>query len=226
MGRDEHSAAIEHIRQWAEDRRFVPSLRYTDKVLDQIEIHHDDDLWTYVACDDADPCADCGALPAHLDCIVIAVDGACHNNGTPYASAAVGVFVGKNSPHNISTSLMLKDTKATSQIAELNAGILGLQQALQIQRQGFGEETLHQVVIKADSEYLVKGMTEWASRWKKNGYRTSTGKPVANLALFDRLNKLVEELNDHKVEVIFWHVTRDKNQEADRLASRALHTIK
>lgn len=30
------------------------------------------------------------------------------------------------------------------------------------------EQGLHQVVMKADSEYIVKGVTEWMPKWEKN----------------------------------------------------------
>lgn len=78
---------------------------------------------------------------------------------------------------------------------------------------------LSQVVIKTDSGYLAKAMTEWVFKWKKNGYRAAKGSPVTNRALFEWLDNSVRSLNDMGVQVLFWHVTRDRNREADRLAN-------
>lgn len=50
-------------------------------------------------------------------------------------------------------------------MVELRAIIHGLQQALLIQNNRINGGDLYQVVIKADSEYLVKGMTEWVFKW-------------------------------------------------------------
>jgi ribonuclease HI len=102
------------------------------------------------------------------------------------------------------------------------AGIRALEQALVIQSNQINGYDLHMVVIKADSEYLVKGMTEWVFKWEKNGYRTSRGTPVANATFFKKLDNLVNELNKLNVEVRFWHVPREYNKQADMLANMAL----
>jgi ribonuclease HI len=110
----------------------------------------------------------------------------------------------------------------TNQIAELNAGITALEQAIDIlQTKALGEDPLHTVVIKADSEYLVKGMTEWVFKWEVNGYKNARRDSVKNSELFKELHKLVKVLNTSDVEVLFWHVPREMNKEADRLANQA-----
>lgn len=43
-----------------------------------------------------------------------------------------------------------------------------------------------------------------------------------NGTLFKTLDDLVLQLNDCGVEVLFWHVLRAGNREADMLANRAL----
>jgi ribonuclease HI len=226
MGINKHSSTADFCdsskaQGWVKDRRFKPYERYSQNVdLDDVEVS-EDEYWSFVACDRAGPCEDCGCLSAHIDCIVIAVDGACWNNGTAGARAAAGVFVGDESEYN--DSFVLKVTNPTNQVAELRAGIRGLEQALVIQSNGINGSDLQQVVIKADSEYLVKGMTEWVFKWKKNGYRTSRGTPVTNAPLFKRLEELVIKLNGLNVEVLFWQVPRDRNKQADTWANMALH---
>jgi ribonuclease HI len=187
-----------------------------------VEIPDPDKLWTYVACDEGDctPCEHGVCRAPHEDCIVIAVDGACKNNGTPLAQAAIGVFVGVDSKYN--ESRLLTEPTVTNQIAELEAGILGLEQAIQIQKNRFYDRQIEQVVIKADSKYLVEGMTDWIFKWEKNGYQTAKRSPVVNRALFEKLQKLVEDLNGIGVKVLFWHVPRKFNKKADEWANRLL----
>jgi ribonuclease HI len=136
-----------------------------------------------VACEDDDPCSSCDRFIPHLDSIFIAVDGACSGNGQANAKAAIGVFFGQMSKYN--QSVLLSEPHVTNQIAELRAGILALKQAEEIVRtKALGDGPLHTVVIKADSEYLIKGMTEWVFKWETSGYRSANRKPVKNAKLF------------------------------------------
>ena len=86
-------------------------------------------------------------------------------------------------------------------------------------------EDLTRVVIKADSEYLVKGMTTRVFKWKENGFLTSRNTPVVNADLFKAIDQEIETLNKNGVGVQFWHVPRDQNTMADYLASCKLDNI-
>lgn len=85
--------------------------------------------------------------------------------------------------------------------------------------------SLRRVVIKSDSDYLVKGMTDWIYRWKRNSFVNQKGAAVVNADLFQDLDQSVEELNDLGVEVQFWHVPRARNVVADHLAKSALNGL-
>ncbi|KAL3599774.1 hypothetical protein FPOAC2_04002 [Fusarium poae] len=191
-------------REWVQNRKFEPSSRYRDSIdLDLIQVTNDDEDWTYVACENALPCNDCDCIAPHVDSIFIAVNGACRGNGHANAKAAVGVFFGRRSTYN--QSVLLDQSHVTNQIAELKAGILALEQAKEI----------------ADSDYLVKGMTEWVFKWETNGYKTAKRKLVENAKLFQELRALVGDLNTSNAEVLFWRVPREMNKEADELANQA-----
>ena len=135
------------------------------------------------------------------------------------ARAAAGIFFGEDSAYN--KNVLLTEGLATNQVAELRSGILALYQVLEVREMELWKESLRQVVIKADSECLVKGMTEWVFKWEKNSYRTSKNAEVINASLFKELHRLVERLNLLGVEVLFWHVPRNQNWEADSLANQA-----
>ncbi|PCD20109.1 hypothetical protein AU210_016765, partial [Fusarium oxysporum f. sp. radicis-cucumerinum] len=141
---------------------------YGDDVeLDLVQVPSLDEDWVYLACENDHPAAAAIVYATH-DCIFIAVDGACRGNGTPDAKAAIGVFVGETSSFN--RSLFATPGTRDEPNRRTERRIVALEQALEILRtKALGEEPLHKVVIKADSEYLVKGMTEWVFKWETTG---------------------------------------------------------
>ena len=42
-------------------------------------------------------------------------------------------------------------------------------------------------LITTDSQYLVKGMTEWIAGWQRKGWRNSKKEPVVNKDLWEQL---------------------------------------
>jgi ribonuclease HI len=56
------------------------------------------------------------------------------------------------------------------------------------------------VHVYTASDYLKDGATSWLGNWKRRGWRTREGKPVAHRDLWRKLDQLVER---HQV---YWHV--------------------
>lgn len=77
-------------------------------------------------------------------------------------------------------------------------------------------------MIKTDSEYVVRHMTECITKWRQNGFHNAKGAYVVNADLFNQLDLLISQLNVQGVEVLFWQVGRLENAEADALAGAAL----
>jgi len=77
------------------------------------------------------------------------------------------------------------------------------------------------VEIYTDSQYVRRGITEWLSRWKKNGWRTADRKPVRNRDLWERLDELSgkHEIHWHWVK---GHAGIPDNELADELANRGV----
>ncbi len=83
-----------------------------------------------------------------------------------------------------------------------------------------GLEALRQpchVRLTTDSQYLVKGMTEWISGWQKKGWRNSKKEEVANRDLWERLLELTRI---HQVDWIWvkGHAGHEENERCDELA--------
>lgn len=80
------------------------------------------------------------------------------------------------------------------------------------------------VILTSDSNYLVKGITEWIDKWIDQGWKNSQGKPVANVELWKQLDELTQT---HEVEV-FWikgHTGHPENERCDALAVAAREAI-
>lgn len=99
----------------------------------------------------------------------------------------------------------------TNQIAELTAAIEGLS------RVPLG----NQVELVSDSQYVLKGLTEWRKGWERKGFRNAKGEPVANQPLWRRLFALA----DTRTVGTRWvrgHNGDVHNERVDGLANKAL----
>ncbi|PPR04282.1 hypothetical protein CVT26_004069 [Gymnopilus dilepis] len=169
---------------------------------------------------------------------VVFTDGACTNNGSALARSGLGVTIGgDNDEFDYSWSIPVTDavdvvSPRTSQRAELLAALEGLKMleafrktgGVDVSRNHSGharDDYRDTYLVVTDSEYVVKGMTEWLPSWKRRGLRTSSGKRPTNLDLFLELDRYVTKLENDRVAVGFWHVPRTFNQDADALAKRA-----
>lgn len=81
------------------------------------------------------------------------------------------------------------------------------------------------LVITTDSEYSIKALTQWMKTWRANGWRTSGGRPVANLEL---LLEAHEAIRTHRLAgtalSFAWvkgHAGHKMNEHADMLAGQA-----
>ena len=76
------------------------------------------------------------------------------------------------------------------------------------------------VTLHVDSQYVLKGMTEWLPGWKTRGWKTAAKAPVKNVDLWQRLDALVGGAG-HKID---WHWVKGHNghpgnERADELAN-------
>ncbi|KAK8022734.1 ribonuclease H-like protein [Apiospora rasikravindrae] len=176
------------------------------------------------------PCGTEGEVFA--DSLIIAVDGACPGNGTDRATkSSGGVFLGDLEGHatkwrNIAFRLPdHPEYPHTNQRAELAAAWVGVSCGMRFASEGgqwdpTSEQTRRakHIVIKSDSAYFVESITQHLPRWRTNGWRTSSGAPVANKPIWQLLAGCMDEFDRMGVGIHFWLVPREANAEADRLA--------
>lgn len=84
-------------------------------------------------------------------------------------------------------------------------------------------KTSSEVVVTTDSQYVVKGMTEWMKGWIRNGWKTASKQPVKNRQFWEELNRL-SEVHKIKWEWIRGHTGHAENERCDRLAVSAAKT--
>ena len=77
------------------------------------------------------------------------------------------------------------------------------------------------IVIITDSNYVVKGMTDWVNGWRKKGWLNSRKKPVLNRDLWQEILKLSKP---HNIEWkwIKGHNGHKENERCDELARKAI----
>lgn len=79
------------------------------------------------------------------------------------------------------------------------------------------------VTLHVDSQYVLKGMTEWIAGWKAKGWQTAAKQPVKNVDLWQQLDALVNSAG----HTIAWRWVRGHNgdpgnEQADALANRGV----
>ena len=81
------------------------------------------------------------------------------------------------------------------------------------------------ITIITDSTYVKNGVTGWIHGWKRNGWKTSTRKPVKNEDLWRRLD---EAQARHQVtwEWVKGHAGHPENERADELARAGMKPYK
>ncbi|KAF8835048.1 ribonuclease H-like protein [Paxillus ammoniavirescens] len=167
---------------------------------------------------------------------VVFTDGACMGNGNDDARSGLGIAFGEADYHQASIPVddMLDRGRRTNQRAECLAAEMGLnmicdhdaeellKQKEDIKRNRLEDSYRTVIVIATDSEYVVKGLTEWLPKWKERGWRKAGRRRPVNLDLFLKLQAEVEA-REHQLgcKIKFWHVKREYNQIADGLAKDA-----
>jgi ribonuclease HI len=156
------------------------------------------------------------ALPAKhsqgkdvMDHVEIFTDGACSGNPGP---GGWGVVL---RARNTEKELSGAEKATTNNRMEMMAVIAGLEALKRPCR----------VIITTDSQYVMKGMTEWLPGWKARNWRTASKQPVKNADLWQRLESAI---NQHQVEWqwVRGHNGHAENERADQLAVAARETLK
>lgn len=144
--------------------------------------------------------------PSNLPSVALYADGAAKGNGTKNARGGWGFLAEYGDGRKVEK--FGGDTATTNNKMELTAVIRALESL----------EAPHTVTLFTDSQYVVKGMTEWLSGWKRRGWASSTGEPVKNQDLWSLLDRVASL---HRVDWrwVRGHNGHPGNERADQLAN-------
>lgn len=132
--------------------------------------------------------------------------------GTEYPREGINSLLNTDWMASRNVSEPLPGSRQTNQRAELTAMLRALEIA---------PRNRH-VTIITDSKYSIDCVTVWYINWRRNGWQTSTRKPVENRDIIENVLSKIEERNAFGVKTLFeWikgHANHAGNVEADRLA--------
>ena len=142
------------------------------------------------------------------DRVTIHTDGSCLSNPGPGGWAAILRW------RDNEREIVGHEPDTTNNRMELMAAIMGLNAVTRNMP----------IALHTDSRYVMNGVQDWMPRWKANGWKTASKKPVANQDLWQQLDEAVSR---HRIT---WHWVKghagdEFNERCDQLARGAAESI-
>ena len=137
--------------------------------------------------------------------IEAATDGACSGNPGPGGWGGLIIFNDKSE-----LEIGGSEQNTTNNRMELTAAI----KTLEILKKYKLKENFK---LRTDSKYLIEGYTKWIINWKRNGWKTSSGKSVQNVDLWQRIDQL--RIKGLKMEYVKGHSGDKQNDRVDFIAT-------
>lgn len=140
--------------------------------------------------------------------VTIHTDGSCLSNPGPGGWAVILQW------RDNEREIIGCELDTTNNRMELKAAIMGLNAV----------NRAMPIALYTDSRYVMDGVKNWMPRWKANGWRTASKKPVANQDLWQTLD---EEISRHHVtwHWVKGHAGNELNERCDQLARGAAKSI-
>ncbi|HSB97491.1 MAG TPA: ribonuclease HI [Spongiibacteraceae bacterium] len=141
--------------------------------------------------------------------VEVFTDGACKGNPGPGGWGALLRYQGSEK------ALYGGEPQTTNNRMELRAAIEALASL----------KEPCEVSLTTDSQYVLKGITEWIGQWKRRGWRTAAKAPVVNVDLWQQLDELNQK------HVVRWHWVKGhsghrENEMVDALANRGIEELR
>ena len=137
--------------------------------------------------------------------IEAATDGACSGNPGPGGWGGLIIFNDKSE-----IEIGGSEQNTTNNRMELTAAIKILEKLKNFQlKENFK--------LRTDSKYVIDGYTKWIINWKRNGWKTSTGKSVQNLDLWQKIDDL--RIKGFEMEFVKGHSGDKQNERVDLIAT-------
>ncbi len=137
--------------------------------------------------------------------VVMYTDGACRGNPGP---GGWGVVLRYRDQHKTLKGYAAETTNNRMELTAVIEGLRALKRPCDIE-------------LNTDSKYVMQGINEWISTWKRNGWKTAAKKPVKNADLWQQLDR---ECERHRIDWnwVKGHAGIEGNEMADQLANAAI----
>ena len=137
--------------------------------------------------------------------IEAATDGACSGNPGPGGWGGLIIFDDKSE-----LEIGGSEQNTTNNRMELTAAIKTLEKLKTYKlKENFK--------LRTDSKYVIEGYTKWIINWKRNGWKTSAGKSVQNLDLWQKIDDL--RITGLAMEFVKGHSGDKQNERVDLIAT-------
>lgn len=141
--------------------------------------------------------------------VVLFADGACSGNPGP---GGWGVLLRYGQQEKEMSGAEPATTNNRMELLAVIQGLEALKRPIRVR-------------ICTDSQYVMRGITEWLAAWKRRGWKTADRQPVKNVDLWQRLEVA---LAPHQVEWqwVRGHDGHPENERVDQLARTARGRLK
>lgn len=139
---------------------------------------------------------------------VIYSDGACSGNPGPGGWGAIVAF--KNHVKELGGG----ERATTNNKMEMTAALEALKHVASL------SEKPDEILFYTDSTYIIRGITQWAFGWKKNGWKTSAGDEVLNREIWEEMTSALGRMKGTKVSWLYvrGHMGTPGNERCDEIA--------
>jgi len=148
---------------------------------------------------------------------VLYADGACSGNPGP-GGYAYELWQDEAREGNELLTGCGSSPATTNNIMELRAAIAALEDILA------SDMVPGHILMRLDSEYVLKGMFEWLENWKNRGWKTAAKKPVANGDQWRQIDELHTQLRARgfvlEPDWVKGHAGTFGNERVDEIAQR------
>jgi len=149
----------------------------------------------------------------------IYTDGACSGNPGP-GGWGTRIEFADGQVHELGG----RHTATTNNRMEMQAAIEALDF---LKETNIADTATAPITLHTDSQYLIKGITQWIKGWKRKGWKNSAGKPVLNKDLWEELDQLTQALSADKLSIdwnyVRGHAGNPGNERCDEIARAYSH---
>jgi ribonuclease HI len=149
-----------------------------------------------------------------MEILRVYTDGACSGNPGPGGYAAVIL-----NTNGVMSTLSGGEKSTTNNRMEMLATI----ESLKVLRTMLKQPD-YLIEYYVDSQYVLKGITEWMEGWKKKNWKGTTG-PVKNRELWEQIDELKNGLNIKWIWVK-GHAGDEYNEIVDKLAVAEIEKLR